>query len=566
MIKKTRVWLRQLALALQYMHTLELAHRDLKCENILITNNFNVKIADFGFARSVIDGSGKALSSETYCDSLSYAAPEILRVQPYAPKVADIWSLGLENFDDEYFEKLNSDTFLGFGETQDRHERHKNVILEEKRQIAHEQLDDERKADYKDYLSKKNDNFSKPDDYFEKVNPDTFLGFGETQDRHERHKNVILEEKRQIAHDQLDDERKADYKDYLSEKNDNFSKPDEYFEKVNPDTFLGFGETQDRHERHKNVILEEKRQIAHEQLDNERKQEYQTYLSKTDYHFSKPDEYFETVNSDSFLGFGEGAKKPTHGTHGRKNVNLNDSRETTIEKLQNSLEQASISTSGSLNLSNFEQKIDDNKQQLWTYSPLHNQIEEAKIQMNRENNLQNFQDERRRQHEQYSQELSQQIADKKQYNIVKANRERVEDEANAPSYYQTDENYTQIQRKTTLRNEYDEKRRQCEEYYAQLNEQVADNKQLGSEKANREQLEDEANIPLHITDQITENDAQINREIWEQDEKKRKNEEYLHDLRLQMEDNKQRKIATANLERLENEAIDRYEHNHGCFN
>lgn len=92
---QSRLWLRQIALAVQYLHTMEISHRDLKCENALLSCHFNIKLADFGFARYTVDTDGKAIKSETYCGSLSYVAPEVLKRKPYYPKKSDLWSIGV---------------------------------------------------------------------------------------------------------------------------------------------------------------------------------------------------------------------------------------------------------------------------------------------------------------------------------------------------------------------------------------------------------------------------------------------------------------------------------------
>ncbi|EDS29713.1 testis-specific serine/threonine-protein kinase 6 [Culex quinquefasciatus] len=91
---QSRIWGRQVGLALQYLHESGIAHRDLKCENILITTNFNVKLSDFGFARHVMRSHEVELSS-TYCGSFDYASPEILKGTPYNPKASDMWAYGV---------------------------------------------------------------------------------------------------------------------------------------------------------------------------------------------------------------------------------------------------------------------------------------------------------------------------------------------------------------------------------------------------------------------------------------------------------------------------------------
>ncbi|XP_053659767.1 testis-specific serine/threonine-protein kinase 3-like [Anopheles marshallii] len=92
---QTRIWCRQLALAVQYLHESGIAHRDLKCENVLLSANLNVKLSDFGFARYVAEKNRQPQLSTTFCGSFDYSAPELLKGKPYNPKSSDLWALGV---------------------------------------------------------------------------------------------------------------------------------------------------------------------------------------------------------------------------------------------------------------------------------------------------------------------------------------------------------------------------------------------------------------------------------------------------------------------------------------
>lgn len=83
----------QIAGAVRYLHDNHLVHRDLKCENVLLSpDERRVKLTDFGFGRQA---HGYPDLSTTYCGSAAYASPEVLLGIPYDPKKYDVWSLGV---------------------------------------------------------------------------------------------------------------------------------------------------------------------------------------------------------------------------------------------------------------------------------------------------------------------------------------------------------------------------------------------------------------------------------------------------------------------------------------
>ncbi|CAL8308598.1 unnamed protein product [Lota lota] len=90
--EQAKTYFTQIVSAVCYLHQNNIVHRDLKCENILLTVGNQVKITDFGFGRFL---EGHSELSSTFCGSSSYAPPEVLLGIQYDPRKSDIWSIGV---------------------------------------------------------------------------------------------------------------------------------------------------------------------------------------------------------------------------------------------------------------------------------------------------------------------------------------------------------------------------------------------------------------------------------------------------------------------------------------
>ena len=82
----------QLVNAVSYLQKMKIAHRDLKPENILLTEDFILKIGDFGLSKYY---KNKNIRMSTICGSPCYSAPEMLRGNKYRPYPIDVWGIGI---------------------------------------------------------------------------------------------------------------------------------------------------------------------------------------------------------------------------------------------------------------------------------------------------------------------------------------------------------------------------------------------------------------------------------------------------------------------------------------
>lgn len=83
-----RYYFHQIIDALDYMHSQGISHRDMKPENILMGDDFKLKLADFGF-------SSKKDVNSTRKGTCAYMAPEIHKGEDYSGAAVDLFAVGV---------------------------------------------------------------------------------------------------------------------------------------------------------------------------------------------------------------------------------------------------------------------------------------------------------------------------------------------------------------------------------------------------------------------------------------------------------------------------------------
>lgn len=94
--KTARDYFQQLISAVHYCHKMNIVHRDLKAENLLLGENNILKVCDFGLSRYTREGrfNDNEVLFTSLAGSIDYQAPEVLKECGYEGSACDMWSCG----------------------------------------------------------------------------------------------------------------------------------------------------------------------------------------------------------------------------------------------------------------------------------------------------------------------------------------------------------------------------------------------------------------------------------------------------------------------------------------
>ena len=93
--QETKKMFYQILKAVQQCHNNGICHRDLKLENILLNENYEPILIDFGFGCILEEENGEKKKLNEFLGSRNYCAPEIWKNIPYDGEKCDIFSLGV---------------------------------------------------------------------------------------------------------------------------------------------------------------------------------------------------------------------------------------------------------------------------------------------------------------------------------------------------------------------------------------------------------------------------------------------------------------------------------------
>lgn len=93
---RAKFYIAELILALQHLHQHDIVYRDLKPENILLDANGHIALCDFGLSKANLT---KNDTTNTFCGTTEYLAPEVLLDEHGYTKMVDFWSLGVLVFE-----------------------------------------------------------------------------------------------------------------------------------------------------------------------------------------------------------------------------------------------------------------------------------------------------------------------------------------------------------------------------------------------------------------------------------------------------------------------------------